>query len=394
MSTIFWISVFVVIYTFLGYGVVITLLAKFKGKKEETLEFNELPDVTLLVAAYNEEEIIEEKINNCLELDYPSTKLTIAFVTDGSNDKTQEIIESNPEIKLFHQNKRAGKIAAVNRVMEHIDSSITVFSDANVMINKDGLANLVRRFSNAKTGAVSGEKVVLSKKADGASASGEGFYWKYESFLKKQDAQWNSLVGSAGEFFGIRTSLYEKIDESTLIEDFVMTMKLASKGYKVDYAEDAIAAETASLNIAEETKRKVRISAGGIQAVLQLKKLLNPFKYGKLSFQYISHRVLRWTLMPMALIGAYLTNLWLLDQGMIYQLSFMIQTIFYVLAFCGYAMRNNSTRIKMLYIPYYFVYMHICVVKGWIKYFSGNQKVTWEKSKRAAQLETTISSAA
>ncbi len=393
MEILFWISVFVVMYTFAGYGVIITLLAKFKSKgKNQVLK--DLPEITFLVAAYNEEDIIEEKIQNCLQLEYPSDKVTFAFVTDGSNDGTMAIIEKFPQCKLFHSEERKGKIAAVNRVMKLIDTPYTIFSDANVMINKEGLKNLVQRFNGQNIAAVSGEKVVQAKKSDGASASGEGFYWKYESFLKKKDAEWNTLVGSAGEFFGIRTDLYEDVEQNTLIEDFVMTMNLASKGYKVDYAPDALAVETGSLNIKEETKRKVRISAGGIQAVIRLKHLLNPFKYGKLTFQYISHRAIRWTLMPIALVMALISNALLVNSGLFYQLAFVVQAGFYSLALIGYLIKDRKTKVKMAYIPYYFSYMHYCVVLGWIKYFRGKQAVTWEKSKRADSLVTTTNSIA
>ena len=271
--------------------------------------------------------------------------------------------------------------------MPSVESALTVFTDANVMINKDGLKNMIRHFQSNLVGAVSGEKTVLSKEEDGASSSGEGFYWKYESFLKRKDAEWNTLVGSAGELFAIRTHLYENIDTNTLIEDFVMTMKLSAKGYKVAYEPQALAMETGSANIEEETKRKVRISAGGIQAVIMLLPLLNFFKYGKLTFQYISHRALRWTLMPLALVGAFTSIFFLAPQGWPYDLIMRLELIFAILALAGYAMRNGETKIKALYIPYYFIYMHYCVVLGWIKYFRGKQQVTWDKAKRATPLQ-------
>ena len=295
MEIFFWTCVFIVFYVFVGYGMLISILAKIKGTKPiETLADEDLPEVTFLVAAYNEEEIIEEKIKNTLALDYPKDKLKIKVVTDGSSDGTNDIVSRFSEAELCFKPERAGKIAAVNRVMPSVESALTVFTDANVMINKDGLKNMIRHFQSNLVGAVSGEKTVLSKEEDGASSSGEGFYWKYESFLKRKDAEWNTLVGSAGELFAIRTHLYENIDTNTLIEDFVMTMKLSAKGYKVAYEPQALAMETGSANIEEETKRKVRISAGGIQAVIMLLPLLNFFKYGKLTFQYISHRALRW----------------------------------------------------------------------------------------------------
>jgi cellulose synthase/poly-beta-1,6-N-acetylglucosamine synthase-like glycosyltransferase len=388
MEIFFWTCVFIVFYVFVGYGMLISILAKIKGTKPiEALVDEDLPEVTFLVAAYNEEEIIEEKIKNTLALDYPKDKLKIKIVTDGSNDGTNDIVSRFSEAELCFKPERAGKIAAVNRVMPSVESALTVFTDANVMINKDGLKNMIRHFQSNLVGAVSGEKTVLSKEEDGASSSGEGFYWKYESFLKRKDAEWNTLVGSAGELFAIRTHLYENIDTNTLIEDFVMTMKLSAKGYKVAYEPQALAMETGSANIEEETKRKVRISAGGIQAVIMLMPLLNFFKYGKLTFQYISHRALRWTLMPLALVGAFTSIFFLAPQGWSYDLIMRLELIFAILALAGYAMRNGETKIKALYIPYYFIYMHYCVVLGWIKYFRGKQQVTWDKAKRATPLQ-------
>lgn len=384
MEALFWISVSIVLYVFVGYGVIITLFAKFKKAKAlPTLSEEELPEVTLLVAAYNEEEIIEDKIQNMLKLDYPKGKLKFKMVTDGSTDQTNEIIARYPELELLFSPQRAGKIAAVNRVMPLIDTPITLFSDANVMMNVDGVKLLMNHFQETKVAAVSGEKTVLSQSEDGASSSGEGFYWKYESFLKKKDAEWNTLVGSAGELFAIRTGLYEPIDTNTLIEDFVMTMSLAAQGYKVAYEPKALAFESGSSNMEEETKRKVRISAGGIQAVIKLFPLLNFFKYGKLTFQYVSHRALRWTLMPLALAGSLIIPLILAGNSPVYALLGLGSILMMLAALAGYIVRNRSTKIKVLYIPYYFIYMHYCVVLGWFKYFSGNQKVTWEKAKRS-----------
>lgn len=386
MELIFWISAFIIFYHFVGYGLLISLLVKLKGNKSESLpdlEAEDLPKVTLLVAAYNEEDVIEAKIRNSLALDYPQEKLQICFVTDGSTDRTNEIIKEFPQVSLFYQAPRRGKIAAINRMMPLISTDITIFSDANVMINKEGLNALVKHFQSNLVGAVSGEKCIEQSSEDNASGSGEGFYWRYESYLKRKDAEWNTLVGSAGELFAIRTHLFEPIEHNTLIEDFVMTMKLAASGYKVAYEPGAMAVETASENITEEKKRKVRISAGGIQAVIKLLPILNVFKFGKLTFQYVSHRALRWTLMPLALFTTLLLAPVLAPQAFIYDILFRVQAIFYLLALAGYAVRDAQTKTKYLHVPYYFTFMHWCVVLGWLKYFSGKQSVVWEKAKRA-----------
>ncbi|TDQ17051.1 cellulose synthase/poly-beta-1,6-N-acetylglucosamine synthase-like glycosyltransferase [Algoriphagus boseongensis] len=392
METIFWISVTVVLYTFLGYGILITLLNWIAPKRAKLnpLSEQELPEVTLLIAAYNEAEIIVQKVLNSTRLDYPKHLLKIAFVTDGSTDGSVKLLGGYPDIQVFHSLARKGKIAAVNRVMPQIKTPITVFSDANVMLNPEAIKELVKHFQRKEVGAVSGEKKVISKEVDAASASGEGFYWKYESYLKRKDAQWNSLVGSAGELFAIRTKLYQAPEPDTLIEDFVMTMRLASQGHVVAYEPAAVATETASANVEEEHKRKVRISAGGIQAVGRLGEVWRFWNHPGLTFQYLSHRVLRWTLLPLAMLAAFISNVILLESGLFYLMTFVIQLAFYYLAIQGYRMRNQPMKTKVYQLPFYFLFMQICVVQGWFRLAKGKQQVTWEKARRI-QMEPSIS---
>ena len=374
--------VLLILYTYVGYGLIMFILQKLLPKKNRRPVNNIKQKVTLVIAAYNEEEIIEAKIKNTLELDYPPELLQVLFVTDGSSDNTNNILMKYPQVRYSYLPERRGKIHAVNRIMETINTPITVFSDANVMLNKAAIKKLVYHFNQDHIGAVSGEKVVWSSKQDKASAAGEGFYWKYESFLKNLDAQVNSLVGSAGELFAIRTRLFEKVPENIIIEDFYLTMSIAMEGHKVAYEPEAIALETASASILEEEKRKVRISAGGIQAIVKLVGLLNIFKYGLLSFQYISHRVLRWTLAPAALPIIFGLNLLLVGSDKYWDLLFLAQVICYGLALFGYFLKDRPTRYKLFYIPFYFVFMNVSVMKGWLRYFKNSQTVVWEKSAR------------
>ncbi|MCS5491105.1 glycosyltransferase family 2 protein [Algoriphagus limi] len=387
MEILFWILLGIILYTFLGYGMIITLLAKIKGRKNSysELEDEDLPSVTLVVAAYNEEEIIDQKVKNCLALSYPKDKLKILFVTDGSTDRTVQYLEQYaPQIHYAHSPARRGKIAAINRVMPSIDSQITIFCDANVMLNPEAIRLLANPFQSNLVAAVSGEKVVRSGADEGASSSGEGAYWKYESFLKKMDAQWNTLVGSAGELIALRTIMYQPMEEDTIIEDFVMTLRLAESGYKVSYVSEAKAVEYGSASVAEEEKRKVRISAGGIQAINRLSSLWKVWNHPGLSFQYFSHRVIRWTLMPLALLLLIPANVLLWDHGLIYQIILLSQLGFYSLVILGYQFRERKTKKKWMHLPFYFIFMHICVIKGWFRYAKGKQAVTWEKAKRLA----------
>jgi cellulose synthase/poly-beta-1,6-N-acetylglucosamine synthase-like glycosyltransferase len=342
-----------------------------------------LPEVTLVVAAYNEENWIEEKIQNSLKLDYPSEKLKYLFVTDGSDDGTMDIIRQYPQIHLEHDPKRQGKIAAVDRIMPLIKSPIIVFTDANTLLNKEAIRNIVKHFADPNVGAVAGEKRIIQSRKDDASVAGEGIYWKYESMLKKLDAELYSVVGAAGELFAIRTELYEPVRKDTLIEDFYMTLRIAQKGYKVAYETEAYALETASASIKEEMKRKVRITAGGIQAIIRLADLLIPFPNPILSFQYISHRVLRWTLAPLSLLIFFIVSAILAVQGDRWgQLLLTLQIIYYTAAYIGYLFERKAISVKALYIPLYFTMMNLSVFLGVWRLISRQQSVVWEKAER------------
>jgi len=386
ISAIFWVGILVVGYTYVGYGIIIYIFSKIKSRTNVVdIPQNEaLPTVTLLVAAYNEADIIRDKIANTLALDYPKEKLELFFVTDGSTDQTPEIIKEYPAIQLFHSHERKGKIHAVNRVMKLVKTPIVIFCDANTDLNGEAIRKIVRHYEDKTVGGVSGEKRIFSKDKDNASGSGEGLYWKYESFLKRKDAEVYSIVGAAGELFSVRTELYEEPAEDMIIEDFYLSLRIAAKGYRFAYEPEACALETASASVSEEWKRKVRISAGGFQAMSRLSYLLNPFRYGILTFQYISHRVLRWTLAPLFLPLIFLSNLWLALQGLpFYQLTLVLQIAFYALAIAGYILRDKKIGIKGFFVPYYFAVMNVSVYYGLNRFLRGKQSVMWEKARRA-----------
>lgn len=383
----FWTCIFIVVYAYVGYGFLLFILVKIKrifSRKPVTTSTKFFPEVTHVIAAYNEEDCIRQKIENSLSLNYPADKMKILIVTDGSTDETAEIIKSYPEVEHHHENKRNGKIAAVNRVMPFVKSPITIFSDANTTLNPDAIQNIARHFSNPKVGLVAGEKRVLSNESDNAAASGEGFYWKYESKLKQWDSELHSVVGAAGELFAARTDLFEPVDNNIIIEDFYVSLKIAMAGYKVEYEPNAYAMETGSASVKEELKRKIRIAAGGIQAIVKLSPLLNIFKYGMLSFQYISHRVLRWTLAPLALVLIFFSNLYLALYGhQLYQVIFALQVLFYTFSTIGWMLQNNNLKVKVFFIPYYFTMMNYAVFRGFFRYMKGTQSAVWDKAKRA-----------
>ncbi len=392
LKIIFWLLLFIVFYAYIGYGIVLFLFVKmkkaFKSGKPQTIE-NYEPEVTLFVAAYNEKDYVDAKVKNSFELDYPKEKIKQVWVTDGSDDGTPEYLQKYADqgIEVYHKPERGGKIGAMNRGMEFVKSPIVIFSDGNTMLGKESVRRIVNLFANPQVGCVSGEKRIFDKEKD-AAAGTEGIYWKYESTLKKWDAQLYSVVGAAGELFAIRTGLFQEVEKDTLLDDFIISLRVAMKGYTIQYDPEAYAIETSSANVKEELKRKVRIAAGGIQSIIRLKPLLNIFKYGTLSFQYISHRVLRWTLAPLSLPLIFIVNLILFIQlgtanfQSIYVWLFYAQIIFYALALLGWLFENKTIRIKALFVPYYFMIMNLAVLLGMKRYFKGSQSVNWERAKR------------
>ncbi|HEV7379797.1 MAG TPA: glycosyltransferase family 2 protein, partial [Dyadobacter sp.] len=377
MKILFWLSLFIVFYTYVGYGIVLYALVRLrillKGKRKVLLPGEYMPTVTLIVAAYNEESIMEEKIRNTLALDYDRDKLQLLFMTDGSTDASPEIVRMyQGTIELMHSAERRGKIHAIHRAMDAVRSEIVIYTDANTFLNKEALKLIVRHYANPEVGAVSGEKRVLQDSVSDATA-GEGFYWKYESALKKWDSELYSVVGAAGELFSVRRSLYRHVESDTILDDFMISMLIAQQGYRIIYEPEAYASEQSSDNIKEELKRKVRIAAGGIQSIMRLKPLLNPFSYPMLSFQYISHRVLRWTITPFLLFLSLLLNvlICLKDPTPLYILILVLQVLFYLMALAGWLLEKRKVKVKALFVPYYFCVMNYAVLAGINRYVSG-----------------------
>lgn len=388
LVVIFWIAAFVVFYTYLGYGMILYILVKIKERFRPRYRFelpDDLPEVTLLIAAYNEEAIVEQKMRNCRELNYPKNRLHIFWITDGTTDSTNELLAQYKDITILFEPKRGGKTAALNRSIGYITTPLIVYTDANTMLNADAVSEIARRFQDPKVGCVAGEKRVAASAKQTATAT-EGVYWRYESKLKELDDRLYSAVGAAGELFAVRRKLYNTLPNDTLLDDFVLSMQIAAKGYKIAYCKEAYALETPSANMQEEGKRKVRIAAGGLQSIWRLRALLNPFRYGILWFQYVSHRVLRWSLTPLLMAALIPINIALAfgdDYRPLYIAILAMQIIFYAAAIGGGALERIGKKSKLLFIPYYFVFMNINVFRA-VGYLRKNRGCgTWERAKRA-----------
>lgn len=394
IKLILFFSLFILCYSYIGYGVLVWTLLRFRKRapqQQEDAPEEFTPAVTLIVAAYNEADFIEEKIWNTLSLDYPSDKLDIVFVTDGSTDGTPDQVRKYGRVTLLHEPERKGKTAALNRAMRTVTTPFVVFCDANTLLNPAAIRNIMQHYRDERTGGVAGEKRVWQEGEHGAAAT-EGIYWKYESALKRLDDRLYSVVGAAGELFSIRTELFEPVAGNVILDDFIISLKINMRGYRIAYAPDAYAMETPSASLADEYKRKVRISAGGFQSIVMLKQLLNIFKQPLLSFQYISHRVLRWTLCPLALLLILCTNIALVTEnaGTFYVYLLYAQLFFYLLAIMGFGLALIRIRFKPCYVPFYFVFMNIALYHGFLRFVGSRQSAVWEKAQRTINLSNPL----
>ena len=377
MATLFWLCMAIVVYTYVGYGIVLYLLVfvkrlATKAKPLADITDDRLPEVTLMVCAYNEEDIIAEKMDNTRRLDYPSDRLHLVWVTDGSNDNTNVLLSAYPEVKVIYFPERRGKAAALKHGIKEIDTEIVMMTDANTMLNPEAVREVARLMQDPKVGCVSGEKKVMARSDSDEAAQGEGLYWKYESTLKRLDSELYSAMGAAGELCVIRRQLMTDIPDDTLLDDFIISMEIVKKGYKIAYTSNAYAMEYGSADLHEESKRKRRIAAGGLQSCWRLRSLMNPLRHPVVAFQFVSHRVLRWTITPVCLFALVPLNTLLVLSGedIVYTIIWILQILFYASAAAG------------VRISKYFLFMNLNVFRG-MAYLFNNSTGMWEKAKRA-----------
>lgn len=391
LKTVFWTCFVLVCYTYVGYGLLLWLLVGIKrlvkGKPEiKGLPTDEaLPHVTFMVCAFNEEDVVEMKMKNINELDYPQDRLHVMWVTDGSTDHTNERLAEYEGVEVVFSPERRGKTAALNHGLSMVQSEITVMTDANTIVNREAIREIVRCMQDPKVACVAGEKRVMARHEGQAAAEGEGLYWKYESALKRLDSELYSAMGAAGELNAIRTRLYEPMPENALLDDFVMSMRMVDQGYRIAYTSEAYAMEYGSADLFEESKRKRRIAAGGLQSVWWLRRMMNPFRHFTVAFQFVSHRVLRWSITPVAMLALIPLNavLVMMNAGTVYTVIALLQVLFYGAACLGWLAERYGRKLKLLYIPYYFLFMNVNVFRGMNYLRTHKSSGAWEKAKRA-----------
>ncbi len=394
-ALLFWISIIGIAYTYFGYPLLIALLAKIRAPLP--LKRTSAPPVTLLIAAYNEELVIESKIRNSLSLEYPPGKLQILVVTDGSADQTPEIVKKfgKEGVELLHNPERRGKMAAINRAMPHARGEIIVFSDANNYYQPDTLINLTAPFGDDKVGAVSGSKVI--DRGDGNLGASEGLYWKYESFIKKQESRLGSCTSVAGEIFALRKELYIPPPNNIINDDFYIGMQAIRQGYRLVYVPEARSFERVSPSARDEIIRRTRINAGRYQAISLASQVLP--RSPLLVWQIISHKFMR-PLVPFFMIAAALFNLLLIvfpfsAKGIfargfylsppLAQIVLLLQALFYMLAWIGGRLANQketSRLARLLYLPSFLTNSNFAALKGFFQFLRGKQSHIWERAQR------------
>ncbi len=391
LKVLFWVCLFIVFYTYLGYGILLYLIIRIKrlvkGRKAPTPmpSDEELPTMTLMICAYNEQDVVAEKMQNTRALDYPKDKFRVMWVTDGSNDRTNELLAAYPEVDIVFSPERRGKTAALKHGLREVKTQYVAFTDANTMINSGAMKEIARLFMDKTVGCVSGEKRVAPRKDGEMAAEGEGLYWRYESTLKKWDSELYSTMGAAGELYAMDPTLCRDVPDNALLDDFMMSMYVVDEGHRIAYSPDAYALEYGSADIHEESKRKRRIAAGGLQSIWWLRKMLNPFRQPLVAFQYISHRVLRWSITPLALVILLIVNalLVMMGAGSFFTVMLILQLLFYPAALLGYFLSERGYRNKLLYAAYYFVFMNLNVFRGMAYLRSHSHSGAWEKAKRS-----------
>ncbi len=373
-----------VLYAYAIYPVLIWWLSRRFGRLPEApaAKPDSLPKLTLLIAAYNEEAVIEERVMNALEMDYPQDRLEIVIGLDGCSDRTAAILRAFEDrgVRTIEYAERRGKARVLNESMAAIDSDIVMLSDANTEIDSQAARRLVRWFREPQVGAVVG-RLVLTDPSTGRNA--DGIYWKYENFLKQREGRLDGLLGANGAIYAIRRELYVPIPPETIVDDFVIPLLAKLRyGCSIVYDREAVAREETAADVASEFQRRARIGAGGFQSVALLWRLLDP-RRGWIAFTFFSHKVLRWTC-PFFMIGVFVLNA-LLWQQSFFRWTLAAQILFYSLSLVpmlapkGLSMPNAVRMMTM------FTSMNAALFVGFIRWATKRQKAAWRRTSRIAE---------
>jgi poly-beta-1,6-N-acetyl-D-glucosamine synthase len=378
IKLLFYISIFLICYHYILFPLVTAILAFLRKNTVFKKEIH--PTLTLIIAAYNEEKVIEEKIFNSMKLDYPSEKLEIIIVSDGSTDSTPQIVEKyqNSNIKGLFDPPRKGKTAALNRAVETASGEILVFSDANSMYDSKALKMLARNFNDPTVGGVCGRKSIVDN-LHRESSVGDRIFWDFESTLKTLQSLAGSISTGDGEIFAIRKNLYSKIPEVIINDDTAITFNIIKAGFRVVYEPEAITWEEASLVIKDDFNVKARMVSGGYQTLKVYGYMLFPPE-NFFAFQFLSHKMLRW-IMPFLLISLFVSSVFLWHG--FYAVLLWMQVAFYLCAIVGALFNKSGVKLKILYLPFYYCAMNLAAGRGFYFFLKRNSLTSiWKKAAR------------
>jgi len=379
MLTLFWLMLFLIFYTYIGYPLLIFLLSFFINNPVRKYDIE--PTVSLLIAAYNEEKHIREKIENSLSLDYPKEKLEIIVVSDGSTDKTDDIVREykNRNVILYRVEGRVGKTEARNRAVKVAKGEIIVFSDATTIYKKDVIRKLVRNFSDSRIGLVSGRYKYADATKNASTGWTSTLFWNYENLIKSKQAKIGTLTGASGCINAFRKNLYTPLP-GDIIEDLVEPLEILKSGYRIVFEPDALAYEMTTENATQEFKMRVRVISGGMRGIWYARKVLNPFRYPFASFQLYSHKILRWFI-PIFAILLFIANIFLIRESGLYYFCFILQSIFYLLAVAGLILDLLKIKIKIISLPLYFCTLNLASLVALIRNLKGGRSTKWETAR-------------
>jgi len=387
MLLLFWLSLALLIYVYAGYPALAWLRAVVSPRPyhSEPIE----PSVTVVVAAYNEEEKIALRIENLLALDYPREKLEIVIASDGSTDATVEIARryQSAGVIVHAFPARRGKAAVLNNAVAVARGEIVVLADARQQFDVTAIRALVAGFADARVGAVSGELMMAANPSGAGFGKGVGCYWRYEKFIRRNESRANATVGATGAIYAIRRTLFERIPEDTILDDVVIPLRIVRSGYRVVFEPSARAYDVASATPHQEFVRKVRTIAGTFQLLVREPWLFDPER-NPLWIETISHKALRLTT-PLLQLGIFLANLALADAEP-YRALLAAQVLFYVAAAAGHSRRWARRSTFVVTVPYTSSVLSWATVIGFVQFATRRQKATWERAAEVASLESQV----
>ena len=365
------------LYVYFGYPLVLLVLSRLKPPVPEP-EFETWQKVTLVVSCYNEASVIAEKLQNSLALNYPAELLDILVISDGSDDGTDQIVQSFAPlgVRLLRQEGRLGKTMGLNLALAHTDADYVVFSDANAMYEPDAIMQLVRFFQLPEVGYVVGA-ALYTDGSDNAAAANEDLYWRYELKLKQWESRLHSVVGGDGAIYAIRRTLWQPLQQKD-INDFVNPLQIVAQGYRGIFTPTARCFEETAGDFTKEAKRKERIVNRSVRGLMRVKQVMNPFNTGWFSFQVISHKLLRWLLPYFACVGLLGSALLATQHVFIFQLLSMgAAIVFFFAAIGAYYQRNNNLNIVFA-VPFYLLMVNFYAMRGVLMALKGQTQITWK----------------